>query len=62
MQNAGQRIRNKRKSVGLTQDQLCQQVRISKSFPSEVETGKQNLSGNNLLDLAKVLGVSCDCS
>lgn len=44
----------------MTQDQLCQQVRISKSFLSEVETGKRNLSSSNLLDLAKALGCSCD--
>lgn len=60
MKDIGKRIRDKRKSLGLTQDQLCQQVGISKSFLSEVETGKRNLSSNNLLDLAKALGCSCD--
>lgn len=60
MQDVGKRIRDRRKSLGLTQDQLCQQVRISKSFLSEVETGKRNLSSSNLLDLAKALGCSCD--
>lgn len=60
MQDVGKRIRDKRKSLGLTQDQLCQQVKISKPFLSEVETGKRNLSSSNLLDLAKALGVSCD--
>jgi DNA-binding XRE family transcriptional regulator len=60
MQDVGQRIRDKRKSLGLTQDQLCQQVGISKSFLSEVETGKRNLSSAHLLGIAKALGCSCD--
>ncbi len=60
MDDVGKRIRDKRKSLGLTQDQLCQQVGISKSFLSEVETGKRNLSSAHLLGLAKALGCSCD--
>lgn len=60
MKDVGKRIRDKRKSLGLTQDRLCEIVGISKSFLSEVETGKRNLSSSNLLDLAKALGVSCD--
>lgn len=60
MKDVGKRIRDKRKSLGLTQDRLCDLTGISKSFLSEVETGKRNLSSAHLLEIAKALGVSCD--
>lgn len=60
MIDVGKRIREKRKALGLTQDQLCLVVGISKSFLSEVETGKRNLSSAHLLGIAKALGCSCD--
>lgn len=56
----GNRIRSRRMELGWTQDQLCSKVNLSKSFISEVENNKRNLSAANLLDIAKVLGLSTD--
>jgi transcriptional regulator with XRE-family HTH domain len=60
MTSLGQRIRQMRKHLELTQEELCIKVGISKGFLSDVENGKRNISSANLLDIAKVLGVSCD--
>jgi len=60
MTSLGERIRLVRKQLGLTQDELCTKVGLSKGFISDVENGKRNISSANHLDLAKVLGVSCD--
>lgn len=60
MSSLGERIRLLRKQLKLTQEELCTRVGISKGFLSDVENGKRNISSANLLDLAKVLGVSCD--
>lgn len=56
----GERIKERRTELGWTQDQLCQKAGISKSFLSELENGKRSVSADNLLDLARALGVSLD--
>ena len=60
MSTLGERIRLIRKQLKLTQEGLCEKACISKGFLSDTENGKRNISSANLLDIAKVLGVSCD--
>lgn len=56
----GERVKSLRQSLGWTQDKLAQETQISKSFLSEVENDKANISGDNLLKIANVLNVSLD--
>lgn len=56
----GERIRYIRMTLGLTQDQVAEKASLSKSFLSEIENNKTNVSGNKLLRIADVLGASLD--
>jgi transcriptional regulator with XRE-family HTH domain len=56
----GERIRKKRQDLGWTQEILCSKVGLSKSFLSELESGKRNVSADNLYNIAQVFGVSLD--
>lgn len=56
----GQRIRKYRKAHGLSQEQLAEQVGISVTHMSHIETGNTKLSLPVLVDLAKVLEVQTD--
>ena len=60
MASVGERIRGRRVELGWTQDQLAQKAGISKSFLSDLENGKRSVGANNLLDIARALGVSLD--
>lgn len=60
MSGVGERIRKRRLELTWTQDQLAQKAGISKSFLSDLENGKRSVSADNLLDIARVLGVSLD--
>lgn len=56
----GERIRKKRQDLGWTQEILCSKVGLSKSFLSELESGKRNVSAENLYTISQVFGVSMD--
>jgi transcriptional regulator with XRE-family HTH domain len=58
--SVGERIKQRRLEIGWTQDQLCTKAGLSKSFLSELENGKRNVSASNLLDIARTLNVSLD--
>ena len=60
MATTGDRIREIREQRGMTQDQLAEAANISKGFLSEVENNKRNVSSENLLKIANVLGASAD--
>lgn len=60
MPTTGDRIREFREARGLTQDQLANEAKISKSFLSEVENNHRNISSGNLLRIANALGASID--
>ncbi len=60
MAPVGERIKKRRAELGWTQDQLAQKAGISKSFLSDLENGKRSVGANNLLDIARALGVSLD--
>jgi transcriptional regulator with XRE-family HTH domain len=60
MSTVGERIRKRRTELGWTQDQLAQKAGISKSFLSDLENSKRSVGADNLLDIARALGVSLD--
>jgi transcriptional regulator with XRE-family HTH domain len=60
MSSVGERIRSRRQELGWTQEQLAQKAGLSKGFLSDLENGKRSVSAENLLDIARVLGVSLD--
>ncbi len=53
----GRRVRSRRKELRLTQDDLRLEAGLSKSFLSEIESGKRAASGLNYLQLAEALDV-----
>ena len=56
----GDRIREIREELELTQDQLASHAGLSKGFLSDVENNKRNLSSRNLLSIANAVGTSVD--
>src|SRR5271166_1269239 len=60
MAGVGERIKKRRAELGWTQDQLAQKAGISKSFLSDLENGKRSVGAENLLEIARALGVSID--
>lgn len=56
----GQRIRDARKTKGLTQEQLADAIHISESYMTLIEQGKRNMSIDILEKLSRRLGVSAD--
>lgn len=53
----GRRIKTVRQGKELTQDQLAEQVGLSPKYISGIERGVENPTMDNLIRLAKVLGV-----
>src|SRR5438094_1814012 len=60
MGQVGDRIRELRERRGFTLDELAARSGVSKSFLSEVENAKRNLSAEYLLRVANALGASVD--
>ena len=60
MAGVGERIKQRRQELDWTQDQLAQKAKISKSFLSDLENGKRSVGAENLLEIARALGVSID--
>ena len=60
MSVVGDRLRIHRDKMGMKQDELARRAGISKSFLSDIENGKRNISAEKLLDIARVLGLSLD--
>ena len=56
----GQRIRKIRKAHGLSQEEIAEQVNISTTHMSHIETGNTKLSLPVLVEIAKVLDVRTD--
>lgn len=56
----GQQIRKYRKAHGLSQEQLAEQIGISVTHMSHIETGNTKLSLPVLVELAKILEVHTD--
>ena len=56
----GQRIRDERLKLGLTQVQLSEDIYISSAYLGQIERGERGLNLNTLVQLANRLGVSVD--
>ena len=60
MDTVGKRIRKLREDKKMTLDVFSERTGISKGFLSDAETGKRNLSSQNLLKIANVLNASLE--
>ncbi len=60
MATVGDRIREVREEMRMTQDRLAELSELSKGFLSDVENDKRNIGAQNLLKIANVLGASVD--
>lgn len=60
MPTVGERILERRKQLGWTQDELGRKAGISKGFLSNLENSKRSVGAEKLYDLARALGVSLD--
>ncbi len=60
LNEVGQRIMERRKKLGLTQEALAEQSYLTTQFVSYAESGKRAMRPENLMKIAAVLGVSTD--
>ena len=60
LKKIGQNIARIRKERGLTQEDLCGMAEIDRSYLSEIENGKMNMTIKSLVMIAKSL--KCDLS
>lgn len=60
MQEIGQRIIERRKKLGLTQEALAEKGDVTTQFVSYAESGKRAMRPENLFKISEALGVSAD--
>jgi len=60
MKEAGKRIMERRKKMGLTQEQLAEKCELTTQAVSYFESGKRAMRPENLMKIALGLGVSTD--
>lgn len=60
MQNVGNRIREARKTRGITQAELADRLHIANSHMSDIERGQANFGVDILMRITDVLQVSAD--
>jgi transcriptional regulator with XRE-family HTH domain len=60
MAKPGDRVRDAREQRNWTQEQLDEAAGLSKSFLSEIENDKRNISSESALKIADALGISLD--
>lgn len=60
LKETGQRIMDRRKKLGLTQEQLAEKCELTTQAVSYFESGKRAMRPENLMKLAVGLGVSTD--
>ncbi len=60
LQEIGQRIIERRKKLGLTQEALAEKGDVTTQFVSYAESGKRAMRPENLLKIAAALEVSAD--
>lgn len=56
----GLRIKSSREKAGLTQEKLADSIDLSVQFLSDLERGKSGASISTIVNLSRILGVSCD--
>ena len=60
LKEMGQRIMERRKKLGLTQETLAEKSELTTQFVSYAESGKRGMRPENLMKVAAALGVSTD--
>lgn len=60
LQEIGQRIIERRRKLGLTQEALAEKGDMTTQFVSYAESGKRAMRPENLLKISSALGVSAD--
>ncbi|MCR5344669.1 MAG: helix-turn-helix domain-containing protein [Lachnospiraceae bacterium] len=60
LEDVGNRIMERRKKLGLTQERLAELSDVTTQFVSYAESGKRAMRPENLLKLASALNVSVD--
>ena len=60
LKEMGQRIMQRRKKLGLTQEALAEMSELTTQFVSYAEAGKRGMRPENLMKVAAALGVSTD--
>lgn len=60
LKEMGQRIMERRKKLGLTQEALAELSDLTTQFVSYAESGKRGMRPENLMKVAAALGVSTD--
>ena len=56
----GERICNRRKQLGLTQEQIADKMDVSVQMISNLERGNKAIKIDNLIKISEILGVSTD--
>ena len=54
----GQRLREKRTALGLSQEAFADKCKLDRTYISGIERGKRNLSLRNIEIIAKTLGIT----
>lgn len=60
LKEMGQRLMERRKKLGLTQEALAEMSDLTTQFVSYAESGKRGMRPENLMRVAAALGVSTD--
>ncbi len=60
MEEVGKRVMERRKQLGLTQEQLAERSEVTTQFVSYAESGKRAMRAENLMKIAAALEVSTD--
>ena len=60
LQEIGNRIQNRRKQLGLTQEQLAEAMNVSIQMVSNLERGNKAIRIDNLINLSQILDISTD--
>jgi transcriptional regulator with XRE-family HTH domain len=58
LQKFGQRVREKRTALGLSQEAFADKARLDRTYISGIERGKRNVALRNIKAIAKALGVT----
>ena len=53
----GEKVYLARRRKGLTQDQLAENTGLDRSYISQIENGKRNLSAKSILEISRTLNI-----
>lgn len=58
LERFGQRVREKRTALGLSQEDFAAKCNLDRTYISGIERGKRNVGLRNIEAIAKALGIS----